>query len=102
MIIAIIENKNLLIVGVLTKQSISQYKGGIIEGILPSYVNQKQYKPDKEVMRLGYSLASYSAIMTFLGCALIIVNVGLFIPFGDGKWIWEKNTIRNYNQQNTT
>ena len=69
---------------------------------MPTYVNLKQYKPDKEVMRLGYSLASYSAIMTFLGCALIIVNVGLFIPFGDGKWIWKKNTIGNSNQQITT
>ena len=94
--------KNLSLLGVFTQQSVGKYKGGIIEGILPTRKVTKEYKPDKEVMRLGYNLATYSAIMTFLGCGLIIVNVGLFIPFGNGKWIWEKNTIGNSNQQKTT
>lgn len=49
-----------------------------------------QYSVDQEDMQIGYSLAKYSAVITIIGCGLIFANIALFIPLGDGKWIWQK------------
>lgn len=50
------------------------------------------YDPDKEEMQVGYNLAKYSAVTTIIGCAFIFGNIGLYIPYGEGKWIWQKKT----------
>ena len=62
---------------------------------VPSY-----YYPEKEQMKMGFNLAVYGEVATFAGCGLIIVNIGLYIPFGDGKWIWQRKTEVVPNTEN--
>ncbi|VDI11684.1 Hypothetical predicted protein [Mytilus galloprovincialis] len=50
------------------------------------------YYVEKEDMQIGHHLAKYSAVITIIGCALIFANIALFIPLGEGKWIWQKKT----------
>ncbi|XP_063405898.1 uncharacterized protein LOC134689859 [Mytilus trossulus] len=50
------------------------------------------YFVEKEDMQIGHSLAKYSAVITIIGCVLIFANIALFIPLGEGKWIWQKKT----------
>ncbi|VDH97753.1 Hypothetical predicted protein [Mytilus galloprovincialis] len=81
--------------GYFTLRAIGDYKIGIPEALsekarsLTDPVN-RYYFPEKEDMQVGYNLAKYSAITTIIGCAFILGNIGLYIPFGEGKWIWQK------------
>ncbi|CAC5388047.1 unnamed protein product [Mytilus coruscus] len=83
--------------GYLSIKAISEYKRGIPEAIsliarsLNDPVN-RYYFPEKEEMQVGYNLAKYSAVTTIICCALILGNIGLYIPFGEGKWIWQKKS----------
>ncbi|CAG2246427.1 unnamed protein product [Mytilus edulis] len=51
------------------------------------------YHVEKEDMQIGHHLAKYSAVITIIGCVLIFANIALFIPLGEGKWIWQKRQM---------
>lgn len=76
--------------------ALSNYQKGIINGILDSAkipIDQGGYYfPEQEIMKLGYSLSQYGGIITIASSCLVLTNCGLYIPFGDGKWIWQRTT----------
>ncbi|CAC5395244.1 unnamed protein product [Mytilus coruscus] len=83
--------------GYFTLKAISDYVIGIPDALslIARSLNDpdnRYYYPEKEEMQVGYNLAKYSAVTTIIGCALILGNIGLYIPFGEGKWIWQKKT----------
>jgi hypothetical protein len=65
----------------------------MIGAILKTSVEYGLYKSEKDHMKMGYNLAKYSAIITLIACSLILANICLYIPFGDGKWIWQRNAV---------
>ena len=79
--------------GYFTIQAISHYKDGMIGAILKTSVEYGIYKNEKDHMKMGYNLAKYSAIISLIACGLILANICLYIPVGDGKWIWQRNAV---------
>ncbi|VDI11683.1 uncharacterized protein LOC143054270 [Mytilus galloprovincialis] len=77
--------------GYFCLKAIKDYENGIYGAVAKR--SRPYYFPEKENMEIGYNLAMYSAIMTIVASVLIIVYIGLYIPFGEGKWIWQKKTI---------
>ncbi|CAC5388048.1 unnamed protein product [Mytilus coruscus] len=76
--------------GYFCLKAINDYENGISGAIAKR--SRPYYFPEKENMGIGYNLAKYSAIMTIVASTLIIVYIGLYIPFGEEKWIWQKKT----------
>ncbi|XP_071144070.1 uncharacterized protein [Mytilus edulis] len=74
--------------GYFTLDATGEYVDGLPNAISLAVISQ--YSVDQEDMQIGYSLAKYSAVITIIGCGLIFANIALFIPLGDGKWIWQK------------
>ncbi|VDH97754.1 Hypothetical predicted protein [Mytilus galloprovincialis] len=77
--------------GYFCLKAVKDYENGIYGAVAKR--SRPYYFPEKENMEIGYNLAMYSAIMTIVASVLIIVYIGLYIPFGEGKWIWQKKTI---------
>ncbi|XP_076084919.1 uncharacterized protein LOC143055636 [Mytilus galloprovincialis] len=78
-------------------KAIGEYRRGIPEAISEKArslydLANRYYFPEKEEMQVGYNLAKYSAVTTILGCAFILGYICLYIPFGEGKWIWQKKS----------
>ena len=69
-----------------TVQSTRLYKNQMKEAIVATIL--PQYTKSDEQFLLGYSVTSYSGIINMVGAALLAINIGLYVPFGDGKWIW--------------
>lgn len=69
-----------------TVQSTRLYKNQMKEAIVATIL--PQYTISDEQFLLGYSVTSYSGIINMVGAALLAINIGLYVPFGDGKWIW--------------
>ncbi|XP_076084317.1 uncharacterized protein LOC143055057 [Mytilus galloprovincialis] len=76
--------------GCLCLKAINDYGHGIPGAIAKR--SRPYYFPEKENMEIGYNLAKYSALMTIIASALTVAFIGLYIPFGEGKWIWQKKT----------
>lgn len=74
--------------------ALSNFKKGLILGILESankpIADGGYYFPDQETMKLGYLLSHYGSIISLVASFLVLTNCGLYIPFGEGKWIWQK------------
>lgn len=83
--------KSISVTGYFCLKAIKDYENGIYGAVAKR--SRPYYFPEKENMEIGYNLAMYSAIMTIVASVLIIVYIGLYIPFGEGKWIWQKKTI---------
>ncbi|VDI02113.1 Hypothetical predicted protein [Mytilus galloprovincialis] len=76
--------------GYLSMSSTREYVKGI-----PDYISlaaSGDYFAEKEEMQIGYSLAKYGAVITLIGCGLIVADIALYMPFGKGKWIWKIKT----------
>lgn len=43
-------------------------------------------------MLIGYNLAKFGGVLTIIGSVIILLYISLYIPFGEGKWIWQKKT----------
>lgn len=77
--------------GYFCMQAISNYKKSVVIMMTSAATGSGGfYDSDKETMKLGYSLAQYGAYVAFATCFLVLVNCGLYIPYGEGKWIWQK------------
>ncbi|XP_071144122.1 uncharacterized protein [Mytilus edulis] len=76
--------------GYLSMSSTREYVKGIPGAITLLAIGD--YYVEKEDMQIGYTLAKYGAVITIIGCGLIVADIALFIPFGKGKWIWKKKT----------
>lgn len=40
-------------------------------------------------MEIGFYLAKSSSLLMIVASALMTVFIGLYVPFGEGKWIWQ-------------
>lgn len=47
------------------------------------------YFPENENMEIGFYLAKCSALLMIVASVLMTVFIGLYVPFGEGKWIWQ-------------
>lgn len=79
-----------IFVGYLCLIATEEYIKGIPSGI--SVAASTDYFVEKEDMQIGYNLAKYAAVLTMTGCGLVVADIALYIPFGEGKWIWQKKT----------
>ena len=51
-------------------------------------------------MKLGYYLAQYSGITTIAASSVILIDCGIYLIYGDGKWIWK--TERQFSPSGKT
>ncbi|CAC5374944.1 unnamed protein product [Mytilus coruscus] len=76
--------------GYFDLKATTDYKNGLSDAIASSV--KPFYHSKKEKMLIGYNLAKFGAILTIIGSIFILLIISLYIPFGDGKWIWQNKT----------
>ncbi|VDI11681.1 Hypothetical predicted protein [Mytilus galloprovincialis] len=76
--------------GYFDMNATGDYKNGLSDAISSNV--KPFYNSKKEKMLIGYNLAKFGAVLMILGSVFILLYISLYIPFGDGKWIWQKKT----------